>query len=138
MKTLTALSLAVTLTGCSTTLGELRASAPVRSTVVAKSYRPLALCTFDGASTLPRNLFLASPGNDAYQVVDYQPDTRIAVIGLQPPNANVELMFTQETVGTARVEMRFGFSDGISRRRYERELWGVVESCAKATPSAAR
>jgi hypothetical protein len=39
-------------------------------------------------------------------------------------------LFTHETTTAARVDIRLGSSDAIARRRYERELWSVVEGCS--------
>ena len=49
--------------------------------------------------------------------------------GGNPSSAAVELPFVQETSATARVDVRFGFSAAISRWRFEKDLWGVVQSC---------
>ena len=90
-----------------------------------------ALCTVDGVNSLARGRFIAHAGNAVYQLVDYRPAPRIAVLGFAgvPGSADVELLFTQDSAATTRFELRFGFSDEIGRRRYERELWGVVEGC---------
>jgi hypothetical protein len=133
MRALIGVTVAVLLTvGCATTLSELRATTPVLSTVVARPHRALALCVFDGANSLPKSGWRARAGNNAFQIVDYQPDPRIAVIGTAgtPSSANVELLFTPATDASSRIEMRLGFSDEMSRRQYERELSAVLDRCA--------
>jgi hypothetical protein len=112
----------------------------VRSTVVDRPYRALALCVFDGVSGLPRSLWLARAGNAAYQFVDYQPDPRIAVIGTTgtSPSTDVEVLFTSATATSTRVDIRLGFSDAIGRHRYEGVVWRAGWLCGAAIRSAGR
>ena len=58
-----ALVVALTMSGCYTTLGELRQTASVRREIVGGDYRAVALCTVDGANSLPRGFILVHTGN---------------------------------------------------------------------------
>jgi hypothetical protein len=122
----------LTFTGCATSLADLRERPPVRSGVVPGAYRALAVCTVDGANSLPKTLILASASDHVYQLIDYQPEPRAAVIGFsgRPASAVVELLFTPDGPATTHVDLRLSFSDAIARRRYEGELWGVIEVCS--------
>jgi hypothetical protein len=122
--------------GCATSLADLRARPPIRSGVVPGAYDALARCAVDGANSLPKTVFLTSASDHVYQLVDYRPTPRAAVTGYderRAASAVAELLFTPVDAATTQVDLRLSVPNAAAQRRYERELWGVVETCGGAS-----
>lgn len=125
------------LTGCVTTVAEIREQPPQRTGSVAGDYRALAHCTVDELRASPSSPWMLQAGNLTYELVTREPEGFARITGLMQvtgrPAPVVELLLRDQPPGRVRAELRWAYWWGD---RIGDPVWAMIGRCARAPIAA--